>query len=158
MRIIFLDIDGVLNSQLYYVNGGKRGGENEIDSKAVGYLNNLIEESGAKVVISSTWRRGRTIEELQQILNNAGFKGEIIGKTPALDGKYSLRGNEIRAWMMENEHVIGCNVSDYKDYVIFDDDSDMLYWQRNNFFWVDPYCGLSPNIIYQAMRFFEGKR
>jgi hypothetical protein len=29
-------------------------------------------------------------------------------------------------------------------------DSDMLWWQREHFIWVDPYCGLTPNLIYKA--------
>jgi hypothetical protein len=40
--------------------------------------------------------------------------------------------------------------------VILDDGTDMLYWQRNNFFWCDPFCGLSPVVAYKAARFLNG--
>ena len=44
-----------------------------------------------------------------------------------------VRGNEIHSWIKDNEALTGEAYHDYKNYVILDDDSDMLYWQRNNF-------------------------
>jgi hypothetical protein len=163
-KIIFLDIDGVLNSRLYYqtpvetrpISFGFCG---DIDPASVKLLNELIRETYAKVVISSTWRSGRTLEEMQEILNKRGFEGEVIGMTPEMrTGEYGdsiLRGNEILAWIKENRAIVGVDYHDYRHYVIFDDDSDMLYWQRNNYFQVDPYVGLTPNVCYRAKRFLN---
>ena len=168
MKIIFLDIDGVLNHQIWFkkwYKGGKRTDTKEqyndsmIDPNSVALLNKIIEDTKAKVVISSSWRKNNTIESLQAILESKGFTGEIIGLTPVLyftgekDYHYSVpRGNEIKAWLEINKGILGDKMSKVK-YVIFDDDSDMLLWQRENFFWIDPYCGLTPNIIYKATRF-----
>ena len=158
MKVIFLDIDGVLNSALYY-RAGKADATDvrkHIDPSAVKNLNYIVEKSGAKIVVISVWRHGRTIEELQSILNNAGFVGEVIGKTESLnDGKYGdciLRGNEILHWTQENQDLLGCSYSDFKNYVILDDDSDMLYWQRNNFIQVDGYVGLTPTGAWKAVK------
>ena len=170
MKIIFLDIDGVLNHHQYFkerfetrkqdkLDGNltkkseiDREAE-EIDPKSVENLNELIENTGAKVVISSTWRLSKGIEELQAILEKRGFVGEIIGKTPIGCG-CCQRGNEIHKWLADNRDIVG---EDGNDYVILDDDSDMLYWQRNNFVNVDQYVGLTPKQVYKATRFLTGK-
>lgn len=164
MKIIFLDIDGVLNSQLFYKGERKRikkrnkeqdrfdYHQNQIDETSISFLNGLIAETGAKVVISSTWRMGNTIDYLRELFKSKGFTGEIIDFTPILNYEGALRGNEIYAWINKNSEMLcgSPSGSDFKDYVIFDDDSDMLYWQRNNYIKVDSYCGLTPNQCYQA--------
>lgn len=161
LPIIFLDFDGVLNSQLFYKRmiqeTGKRQSR-DLDEIAIGYLNGLT-EAGAKVVVSSTWRHGRSMEKLQEILEQFGFKGEVIGRTPHLrigeDGDCILRGNEILSWIKDSKHIVGAEYHEYKRYVIFDDDSDMLYWQRNNFLWCDPYVGLTPNLVWKAKKILQ---
>lgn len=155
-KIIFLDFDGVLNNQLWYVaNKGSRG-RDDLDPQAIKYLNNLISETSAFVVVSSTWRLGRTVEELQEILDRNGFTGTVIGKTKDLrigqDGDCVLRGNEILCWLKDNPQLYGCSYWDYKNYVIFDDDSDMLLWQKDNYIQTDAYCGLTPTNCYKAKK------
>lgn len=171
MKLIFLDIDGVLNYQLYYQE--KRqcdrhkelpedapDGAHDICERRISLLNDLIEDTGAKVVISSSWRNGKSVEELTQLFEYKGFKGEIIGKTPYLwfgisaeqEYHYSVpRGCEIKAWLELNKDKLSEKMSEVR-YVIFDDDSDMLYWQRDKFLWVDPYAGLTPSLIYKATK------
>lgn len=66
MKIIFLDIDGVLNSEVYYriVDRSKKDWS-RFDPKAVELIKKLLNEFSAKIVISSTWRFGAI-----QLLNN----------------------------------------------------------------------------------------
>jgi hypothetical protein len=151
-KIIFLDFDGVLNSELFYTSGRADLGKvrSNIDPKSVSFLNNLIKATDAKVVVSSTWRLGRTVEELQKILDAAGFKGEVIGTTPDMRKNSVFRGNEINFWMNENYKKFNFDKNNFRHYVIFDDDSDMLYWQSNNYIQIDAYCGLTPNNVYCA--------
>ncbi len=168
MKVIFLDIDGVLNYQLFWktmrqadrYKGTPKDapdGAHDICEEKVKLLNGLIERTGAKVVVSSTWRLGNDAEQLQEVLEYRGFTGEVIGTTMYLrfannDYEYSVpRGCEIKAWLEMNKGILGEKITKFK-YVILDDDSDMLYWQRNNYVWIDPYCGLSPNTIYKAER------
>ena len=167
MKIIFLDFDGVLNHEQFY---GRRYEANfkgygehpvsEFDFNSVAVLNHIIEKTDAKVVVSSTWRLGRSIEELQTILDSVGFKGEIIAKTPNLrnDGDYVLRGNEILKWIRDNKELIGQYYHEFENYVIFDDDSDMLYWQKDNFLLVDRYVGLTYHVAYKAIRILNRGR
>lgn len=160
MKIIFLDIDGVLNHSSFYKNlspdkEDKPYPLSEIDPVCVMYLNDICAQSGAKVVVSSTWRHGRTIGELQNILNKCGFRGEIIDVTPCLDkhGRWVQRGNEIWEWIQNNEFLLKyeCYFS-YNTYVILDDDIDMLYRQKNNFIHVNSLIGLTPGNVTEALR------
>lgn len=164
IKLIFLDIDGVLNYELFYREKSQHQRHTEVGDlgdlcpKAVENLNDIINKTGAKVVISSTWRLGKSKEYLQDLLGRVGFMGEIIGITPSLRlpyDKYSYtipRGCEIECWL-ESQY-------DWHDlahvrYVILDDDSDMLYNQRENYFRVDGYCGLTTNLSYRVINFLN---
>ena len=52
MKVIFLDIDGVLNSNDWYVKtrgiGGYNGGD--VDPKCIELINDLIDATGAKII------------------------------------------------------------------------------------------------------------
>jgi hypothetical protein len=161
MKIIFLDFDGVLNHEAFYEKRQQIGLEKyptyplslcEIDPEGIKILNYIIGETGAKVVISSTWRHGRTIEELQNMLNYFEFQGDIIDITPSFDTRCSLRGNEILAWVKNNEELLGKKYHEFENYVIFDDDSDMLYWQKDNFLHIDRWVGLTMKNAFDAIR------
>lgn len=162
MNLAFLDIDGVLNHELFYrgMSRSKRAKDrplSEIDRESVLILNGLIKETDVKVVISSTWRKSHTNKQIQGYLDYHGFIGEVIGSTPNFEDNNSVRGNEILRWIKDNEKLIGVPYYDYINFVIIDDDSDMLLWQRNNFVHVDGYCGVTPNQMYRAVRFLKGQ-
>lgn len=135
MKVIFLDFDGVLNSGPYFdARGGIDGiweakEEHEaLDPAAVRRLNRLIERTGAKVVVSSSWRHGRTVEQLQALLTARGFIGEVIDKTitsvpntdPLSKRVCGSRGDEILHWVTLNSRAYGGI-----EFVVLDDDSDM---------------------------------
>jgi hypothetical protein len=145
MKIIFLDIDGVLNTSC------KREGdvftdEGILNTELVAKLNRLISATNAKIVISSTWRKICTQEEIEKALQSVGFVGEIVGMTP--NSSHGFRGLEIREWMRGRK--------DIDNYIIIDDDSDMLLWQANHFFNIDCEFGLTDKIVYKATRFLNG--
>lgn len=127
MKIIFLDIDGVLNN--YTTMGMDRyinkpliegtGFHDHLSPYTLRLLNDIIKATNAKVVISSVWRYGETIQRLQKLLDYYGFKGQIIGKTPSLSS--SERGYEIQKWLDDN---VNLNI---ESFVIIDDDSDMVH-------------------------------
>lgn len=120
MKVLFLDIDGVLNSEEWalkkYQEGITGALQSEFDVEAVRHLNSIIEKSQAKVVISSSWRLIHELEYIVEMLRKFGFKGDVIGKTPR--SKMSgWRGNDIRRWLNEHPEV--------HRFAILDDDSDM---------------------------------
>jgi hypothetical protein len=99
MKILFLDIDGVLNSDSWfhkpwtYVDG-----DHPIDPTLVERVNEIIRGSDCKVVISSAWREHFDLPDLISILKSKGLEAEVIGKTPRLP--YGIdRGIEIQAWI-----------------------------------------------------------
>lgn len=169
--IIFLDIDGVLNSEVFYQSQQAKEAREEMkvnpDSESihwksqicrerVSWLNELCSNLYAEVVISSTWR-GSGLEYCKKALEEAGSTFDIIGLTPHLRHESCLRGNEIYDWLRNNitpaSH--GVFASDFHKYAIIDDDSDILLWQKDNFFQVDRYVGLTPNICYKIEKFLK---
>lgn len=91
MKIIFLDIDGVLNSEKFYEKRHRCHEKgipfavnwpfSDIDPDSVDILNKVIKATNARIVMSSTWRLGETIDTLANILHTVGVKGKLVGKT-----------------------------------------------------------------------------
>ena len=111
MKIIFLDIDGVLNCESAYRNGecqyqewiwedGRKDHYQRFCLRSKELLNRLIDETGAKIVISSTWRHSG-IEFMKKVWNMEEMSGEIIGITPSLrtKGLHIPRGMEIQYYL-----------------------------------------------------------
>ena len=118
MKIIFLDYDGVVNNLCFYdINGEPNFNFPNLkqvnDFQSVAWLNKICREFNTKIVVTSTWR-GRP--DYAECLYRAGFNGEILGRTPAIDG---YRGKEIAAWLDKNQNL------DIEDFIILDDDADM---------------------------------
>src|SRR5437899_1413431 len=94
-RVIFLDIDGVLAP----IRRGDRYGD--LDPACIEVLNEIVVRAGADVVVSSTWRHGKTAAELQEILEAQGFTGRVVDKTPT-GTPGADRRDEIAAWLAEH--------------------------------------------------------
>jgi hypothetical protein len=156
MKIIFLDIDGILNCEDAYRAGhcqyvewiwedGRKDHYQRFCSWSKELLNRLIRETGAKIVISSTWRLSG-IDFMKKVWELEEMEGEIVGITPSMRTKDIRipRGMEID-YFLENDlgfkHVNWdektqrkyMDKSGLENYIILDDDSDMLYKQRNHF-------------------------
>jgi hypothetical protein len=105
MKIVFLDIDGVLNTPSIVAKYSRRSNSNRKNRWVVGrkmmpLLNQIRDETGAEFVISSAWRTVLSQGDLQFYLAKEGFLGALYDRTPCL-GK--ARGEEILQWMMEEE-------------------------------------------------------
>lgn len=146
MKILFLDFDGVLNSrqsQTFWHNKRDQSlWENEMYSSWQGTLKEYlafefcpiamsnVEElfrrvPDLKIVVSSSWRHGETVETLKKILYPSQLiSNAIIDITPYFRGE-KPRGAEIQNWLDKHPEV--------EEYVIVDDDSDMLETQKENF-------------------------
>ena len=120
MKIIFLDYDGVVNSLWFQDVNGEPNFNFPSDDKvnntqAIAWLNKLCRETGAKIVVTSTWRNA---DNYKECLYNAGLNKniDILGKTKKLGTK---RGIEIQKWLDENKNL------NIEKFVILDDDMDM---------------------------------
>ena len=108
-RVVFVDFDGVLAPIRRWDRYG------DFEPACIEVLNEIVASARADVVISSTWRHGRTTAELQAMLEAKGFTGRVVDKTPT-GAPGAERGDEIAAWLAE--HAMG-------GYVIIDDHVDM---------------------------------
>lgn len=132
MKIIFLDFDGVLNDTKCITRVptmlGRKWGHDSIRTYLVRDLNEIIRQTGAKVVVSSSWRQVFDASELQQILCEAGFEGEVIDTTPVMcennrfsdEGRFYDRADEIRAWLYLRDNDGGRN-EPIDGFVVLDD-------------------------------------
>jgi HAD domain in Swiss Army Knife RNA repair proteins len=144
-KVLMLDIDGVLNSaRTCHVHGGPSEFEGlpkgngfphsfdkedmkKFDHIAIGLIRQLCIETQCSIVLSSSWRIGRTAHECAN-----GLDLPIFDKTPSLA---DVRGAEIKAWLDAHPEV--------ETYAIVDDDSDMLESQKDYFVQTDGQEGLS---------------
>ena len=139
MKIIFLDCDGVINSDLWFRNPYKRNFDDDpdIDPRCINLINDLCDVSGAKIVISSDWRYDVWCKRR---LEKAGLKN-IIDTTPVFDVDWYLgpteptRGDEIDDWLKTSSEVT--------QYCIIDDIDDFKMEQRPYFVKTNPYFGFT---------------
>jgi DNA-binding LacI/PurR family transcriptional regulator len=132
MRIVFLDVDGVLvtgDDPACFKDMALIDGEhlNHFHQSCVAALNHITDTTGAKLVISSTWRGSHKFETLKRHLIAEGVTGEVYDKTPILrdrDHMSVFRGIEIQCWLSRRDH------EDIESFVILDDDSDMCHLMR----------------------------
>lgn len=123
MKVIFLDIDGVMNHKNHLVRSDKHKLQS-FCPLATENLRHILVACKAKIVVSSTWRKSyKNIRRLKkELFSHYGLSRYVVGLTPVIEDKknffYSERGVEIRAYM--NEHGIT-----EEDMVIIDDDDDM---------------------------------
>jgi hydroxymethylpyrimidine pyrophosphatase-like HAD family hydrolase len=73
LKLIFLDIDGVLVTTNSLIPSDKYFGHT-FDKNCVQNLIEILDATGAKVVISSSWREGRTLSQLQSIFKATALK------------------------------------------------------------------------------------
>ena len=153
MKVIFLDIDGVLNHYYWYRERRFKcklpHPLDDFDPKSVSYLNNITDITGAKIIISSSWRFD---PDIVNILHKVGITGEIIGCTPDLYNIYGslCRGKEI--------DVVLNKRPDIERYIILDDDTDMVGFRKDYTPYLikcDTYTGFGMVEYSKACEFIE---
>ena len=148
-RICFIDIDGVVNSEDWLNKTKGRGGY--FDPEAIALLNQL-ESIGAEVVVSSSWAEAGV-----KALKDVGLKLPILGCTEHFYQDWICRGNEIEKWLIDHFHSYGTKYGSkyYQkeyEYVIFDDDADMLLCQKDNFIQTNRQTGITQADIDKAIK------
>ena len=160
-KYIFLDIDGVLATPECVIHG--MWGLVESKQKMLG---SIIERTGAKIVLSSSWRKSNLYETKAYLLEHGFmFTDLVVGQTIIayhyIERGVHLsipRGVEIKQWLDTNVH--SNNGKDWRQkeygkdfsYVILDDDSDMLLEQAYMFVHCDSMEGLTDVLVEMAIR------
>lgn len=152
--IIFLDIDGVLNTPR---TPGFQTPQGKIDRTLVNNLNLVAGafQDGINIVISSHWRVWHSLDSISSMLYDAGLcdKAFVIGKTdddygnPHSDNdisgsliiKAKTRGDEIRDWLLDHPDMNADG-----RWAILDDNDWMNKNQHDRFVKTDPQVGLTP--------------
>lgn len=140
MKIVFLDIDGVLNhwgpgcGELIERNPDLTALVPKLCDDNVNAFNCFMCRAQAswndvRIVVSSSWRKIASLGTIKRHLHQSGVAGEVIDRTPSL---LKQRGDEILHWLEENQagcpiHVPtrGVRWAQIDGFVILDDDSDM---------------------------------
>lgn len=151
-RVLFLDFDGVLNSTQHFIRTRRAeslehiqhfASLHELESRyasgefcpvAVSNLLHVLEESPeTDIVVSSSWRCGRSVAELRDLLAALGVPAErVIDKTP--EKLHRSRGHECGLWLDEHPEVT--------TFAIVDDDTDFTERTRPRLVRTDPHHGL----------------
>ena len=151
-KIIFLDIDGVLNSYDYmdvlYLEGKRTTIEEKslpaIDPKAVENLRLIVEKTGAKIVIISNWR-SKGLQWIKEFWRQNQLPGDIIDITSELDDRLT----EMREWL-KNKYV--------RSYVVLDDDlSDVESREIGNVIEVHPKYGLRDSDVQKVVQILNSR-
>ena len=153
-KVIFLDIDGVLNTERQHercVEAGLAYVDNfgyAFDPVSVANLKRIVDETGADIVISSSWKFWG-LSTMQKLWASRELPGKIIDVTPNNVSDEMLlsvdldlmdlpagKGSEIKEWLSTN----GSRVTSY---AILDDLPDMLPEQQSHFVQTDPRIGIT---------------
>lgn len=157
MKILFLDVDGVLNDYEVCKKATWEDDRTFFAKKYVDRVNRILEATDAMLVISSSWRiRYDTIDDLKLAFRKFGFDMDrVIDKTPSrYEGhrfsEDTIRGLEIQRWLSENAEKY-----DVESIVILDDDQDMFHLNhrlvRTVGFQVDKDGGISEEQVAKAI-------
>lgn len=131
--LLFLDFDGVLNSARFFSKqkaGGTKNVWDSLDPSAVATLNQIVSGAGSDVVVSSTWRVGHDVPWLQLRLDEVGFTGWVVGKTPILPCRehktvacnVGHRGAEVNQYLTT---AFGADWTVWPKFAILDDGGDL---------------------------------
>lgn len=157
-KYIFLDIDGVIAIPETKF---------ELATSCQSRLNKILSETGAKIVLSSSWRHN-DLERSIKYMDEKGFLfcnwmvGVTIRAYKYIDKEQKIhlsvpRGVEIKQWI--DTHIHSDNGKDWKrkelgkdfNYLILDDDSDMLLEHRDNFIQTEGETGLTDEDVIRAI-------
>jgi len=145
LKLLFLDIDGVLNHRTFLsAVFAKHDGDdqiNHLDPAAIEHLNRIIDETSCLVILSSAWRMFG-LGQVQQWLRARGFRHKILWITPTkISG---IRGQEIDLYLKR--------LSKQPESFCILDDSHDIDPHKANWVWCDPNEGLTAAKADEAIR------
>jgi hypothetical protein len=169
-KYIFLDIDGVIATPESIDESGMWA----LVNSAQDLLGEILQATGAKIVLSSSWRR-HDLDSTKEFMKQEGFRfvDDIIGVTIRAyhylerDKKIHLsipRGVEIKQWI--DTHVHSDNGKNWErkkigvdyTYLILDDDSDMLLEHKDYFIRTRGDVGLTRSDVNVAIQILNFKQ
>jgi hypothetical protein len=139
MKVLFLDIDGVVNNERTKANFE---GLIAIDPTMAALVQRIVQNTGCEIVLSSSWRL------FQNIRNEVERKiCKFSDITPIL---HAPRGYEIKVWLTLHPEI--------DHYAILDDAESILPEQRANFFQTTWESGLTEDIALAVEKHLNEER
>jgi hypothetical protein len=139
-KVLILDFDGVLNNEPFLRHQKNHPSEARFfDPKNIDSLNTLVEAiKFDQIVVSSSWKKNRTIEDLRRLLSSEefAFASLVSDVTPDCDS----REDEIAKWI---------EAADIEEYLVLDD--MRLQGFQHHFYRTDPQKGLSQDDVSQIV-------
>ena len=151
--VIFLDFDGVLNTEQYQARLAIEGKPKKdawgplFDPRAVANLQKIVEATDARIVISSSWRYIHKLGSLRMMWEVRELPGEIIGTIPC-GATYISRGEDIECWLDKYGRP---------DYVIIDDLDDFSPAQHDRYIETNPIVGITDADAQKAIEILNSK-
>jgi hypothetical protein len=135
VKILFLDVDGVLNNKATF----KMDPNDPIDQKLANRIKAIQLLTDCKIVLSSVWRLSPDL--VKKVEDKVGV---IFDITPeATDPEKDTRGDEIAMWLEKHKEVT--------KYAILDDELDILLEQIPNFYRTSFNFGITDNIMFKVI-------
>lgn len=166
MRVIFLDCDGVLNSHQFFhsaeqrqdaAEGGLSFGESQLDPAALALLDRIVEQTGAVIVISSSWRHIWKWQDIARMFEKRGMENWdfVIDQTPT--SQNDNRGDEVQSWldMGRERQVVDDNFEPVTSFVIIDDTDEFSSTQRQSFVKTNSQVGLTQADAQRAIQILK---
>ena len=165
-KVIFLDLDGVLNTEEYFASLKDKGLPTEdsfgnlFSPDAVENLRHIIETTNAQIVISSSWRYAG-LDAIKLMWENRCLPGILYDITPLFvaddyilahmsdetfdsdSAMTSAREMEISAWLQDHPEMT--------DYVILDD-LDSFHQHEAHLVKINPKTGITPADAEQVIK------
>lgn len=142
VKYIFLDFDGVLNTEQYKAQLAIEGKPTKdeygplFDPKAVAHLAKIVEESKAEIFVISSWGEVLGKDKIQEMWEKRGLPGELRAVFVP-DEKCTNKAQWVKDCL---DHTI------FLPYVILDDESVFLPEQRKHFIKVNPITGITSKV------------
>ena len=166
MKILFLDFDGVLNSDEYMKSKSYQdevsgysdweviqvAHHTHLDPLALDLIDKIVDATGAVVIASTTWRLRYSNDEMNLMLSNRGAKFRIAGATPAIRMFGSDRGAEIKRYLEDS-------LDEAERFVIIDD-IDFFFHHTDlypHFIQTDSKYGIRQSDVEKAIKILNGK-
>lgn len=165
-KVLFLDFDGVLNTEYYQrllCYEGRAWQDKHgafFDPEAVGQLKRIVEATHADIVIESSWKY-LGLEAMREMWAARRLPGEVVDITPssvsdgwllsasADDMSEHCKGAEIASWLFDH-------ADDDTRYVILDDEYVILDSQLPRFVMTNPYDGITEDIADRTIALLNG--
>ena len=164
MKVIFLDVDGVLNVMSDSYRTFMKPEGHHIEYHLVDRLNYIMAKTDAKIVISSSWKS--SMDDLEFQLKQEGFRywDKVIGRTP-FSGEMDTRGEQSGYRGLQIQYWLKHNAEKIKRYVVLEDEISDVCGEKcsaipfKNVISVDMNEGLSHYDTMEAIMFLNtGKR